>query len=80
MFGTALVMAAFLLQISILVRKRRAGALSMRAAVLNIAASASLLGYAVLRVDRMFIIVMGFQLAATLVILILQLRYRSSVA
>ena len=80
MLGTALVMAAFLLQISILVRKRRAGALSVKAGVLNLTFSASILGYAILRGDEIFVVVMAFQLAANLVILALLLRYRNNVA
>lgn len=75
--GTALVMAAFLLQISILVRKRRAGALSLGSSLLNLTASASLMGYALLRADQTFVIVMGAQLVATCVILALHLRYRN---
>ena len=79
MLGTALVMAAFLLQISILVRKRRAGALSVKSGVLNLTSSASILGYAILRGDEIFVIVMAFQLAANLVILALLLLYRNNV-
>ena len=80
MLGTALVMVAFVFQIAILVRKRKAGGLSIGASVLNMTASASLLAYALLRDEPMFIIIMGFQLAATLVILILNFNYRNRTA
>ena len=77
MLGTTLVMVAFVFQIAILVRKRKAGGLSIGSSVLNMTASASLLAYALLRDEPMFIIIMGFQLAATLVILILNFNYRN---
>ncbi|MCH2186493.1 PQ-loop domain-containing transporter [Myxococcota bacterium] len=77
MTGTALVMVAFVFQIAILVRKRKAGGLSIGSSVLNVTASTSLLAYALLRDEPMFIIIMGFQLAATLVILILNFNYRN---
>ena len=77
MLGTALVMVAFVFQIAILVRKRKAGGLSIGSSVLNVTASTSLLAYALLRDEPMFIIIMGFQLAATLVILILNFNYRN---
>jgi uncharacterized protein with PQ loop repeat len=77
MLGTALVMVAFVFQIAILVRKRKAGGLSIGSSVLNMTASASLLAYALLRDEPMFIIIMGFQLVATLVILILNFNYRN---
>ena len=80
MLGTALVMVAFVFQIAILVRKRKAGGLSIGSSVLNVTASASLLAYALLRDEPMFIIIMGFQLAATLVILILNFNYRNRTA
>ena len=80
MLGTALVMVAFVFQIAILVRKRKAGGLSIGSSVLNMTASASLLAYALLRDEPMFIIIMGFQLAATLVILILNFNYRNRTA
>jgi len=77
MLGTALVMVAFVFQIAILVRKRKAGGLSIGSSVLNMTASASLFAYALLRDEPMFIIIMGFQLVATLVILILNFNYRN---
>ncbi len=77
MLGTALVMVAFVFQIAILVRKRKAGGLSIGSSVLNMTASTSLLAYALLRDEPMFIIIMGFQLVATLVILILNFNYRN---
>jgi len=80
MLGTALVMVAFVFQIAILVRKRKAGGLSIGSSVLNMTASTSLLAYALLRDEPMFIIIMGFQLAATLVILILNFNYRNRTA
>lgn len=80
MLGTALVMVAFVFQIAILVRKRKAGGLSIGSSVLNVTASTSLLAYALLRDEPMFIIIMGFQLAATLVILILNFNYRNRTA
>lgn len=80
MLGTALVMVAFVFQIAILVRKRKAGGLSIGSSVLNMTASASLLAYALLRDEPMFIIIMGFQLVATLVILILNFNYRNRTA
>ena len=78
--GTALVMVAFVLQIGILLKKRKAGGLSIGSSVLNMAASSSLLAYAVHRGETMFTIVMGFQLAATLSILILNSFYRNRTA
>ncbi|MAJ61660.1 MAG: hypothetical protein CBC48_18120 [bacterium TMED88] len=80
MTGTALVMIAFIFQIAILVRKRKAGGLSIGSSVLNMTASTSLLAYALLRDEPMFSVIMGFQLAATLVILILHLIYRNRTA
>ena len=78
--GTALVMVAFVFQIGILLKKRKAGGLSVGSSALNMTASGSLLAYALLRGETMFIIVMGFQLAATLSILILNLFYRNRTA
>ena len=78
--GTALVMVAFVFQIGILLKKRKAGGLSVGSSVLNMTASSSLLAYALLRGETMFTIVMGFQLAATVVILILNLIYRNQTA
>ena len=80
MIGTALVMIAFIFQIAILVRKRKAGGLSIGSSVLNMTASTSLLAYALLRDEPMFSVIMGFQLVATLVILILHLIYRNRTA
>ena len=60
MTGTALVMVAFVFQIAILVRKRKAGGLSIGSSVLNMTASTSLLAYALLRDEPMFSVIMGF--------------------
>lgn len=73
--GTALTMIAFLPQIRVLRKSRRAGALSVKSNAINLTACASLLAYAVLRDDLIFVIIMGFQLASTLVILALNIRY-----
>jgi hypothetical protein len=78
--GTALVMVAFVFQIAILLRKRKAGGLSVSSSILNMTASSSLLAYALLRGELMFTVVMGFQLLATLFILILNLIYRNQTA
>jgi uncharacterized protein with PQ loop repeat len=78
MVGTALVMAAFVPQIAVLLKTRRAGALSVKSNALNMTASISLFGYAVLRDDMIFIITMGFQLVAAIVILVLNIRYRDT--
>jgi len=80
MMGTALVMLAFVFQITILLRKRKAGGLSIGSSILNMTASSSLLAYALLRGELMFTVVMGFQLVATLLILILHLIYRNRTA
>lgn len=77
MIGTALVILAFVFQIGILLKTRRAGGLSIGSSVLNMTASGSLFAYAMLREESMFTIVMGFQLAATLSILVLNLLYRN---
>jgi len=77
MIGTALVMVAFVFQIGILLKKRKAGGLSIGSSVLNMTASSSLLAYAMLRQELKITVVMGFQLAATLSILILHLYYRN---
>ena len=76
MVGTALIMLAFVPQIALLLRTRRAGALSVKSNALNATASAVLFGYALLRGDLIFIAVMGFQLAATIVIVVLNILYR----
>ena len=69
-------MAAFVPQIAVLLKTRRAGALSAKSSALNMAASLSLFVYAILRDDIIFVITMGFQLAAGIVILALNIRYR----
>jgi uncharacterized protein with PQ loop repeat len=74
--GTALIMTAFVPQISILLKTRRAGALSVKSSALNMTASISLFIYAVLRDDMIFLITMGFQLVAGIVILVLNIRYQ----
>ena len=78
--GTGLVMAAFVFQIAILLRKRKAGGLSIGSSILNMTASSSLLAYALLRNEPMFTLIMGFQLAATFFILCLHLIYRNRTA
>ena len=78
MIGTALIMAAFVPQIALLLRTRRAGALSVKSNALNMTASVSLFAYAVLRDDMIFVVTMGFQLAAAIVILVLNIRYRDT--
>ena len=59
MVGTVLIMLAFVPQITLLVRTRRAGALSVKSNALNATASGVLFGYALLRGDLIFIAVMG---------------------
>ena len=76
--GTTLIMAAFVPQIVVLLKTRRAGALSVKSNALNLTASISLFAYAVLRDDIIFIVSMGFSLAATIVILVLNIRYRDA--
>lgn len=76
MVGTALIMAAFVPQIALLLKTRRAGALSVKSNALNMTAAISLFGYAVLRDDMIFVVTMGFQLAAAIVILALNIRFR----
>ena len=80
MVGTALIMLAFVPQIALLLRTRRAGALSVKSNALNAAASGVMLGYALLRGDVIFIAVMGFQLAAAIVIVVLNILYRGDAA
>jgi uncharacterized protein with PQ loop repeat len=75
--GTTLIMLAFVPQIALLLRTRRAGALSVKSNALNATASGVLFGYALLRGDLIFLVVMGFQLAATIVIVVLNILYRS---
>jgi uncharacterized protein with PQ loop repeat len=69
-------MLAFVPQIALLLRTRRAGALSVRSNVLNTTASGVLCAYALLRGDVIFITVMGYQFVAAIVILVLNIRYR----
>ena len=76
MVGTVLIMAAFVPQISVLLKTRRAGALSVRSNLLNMTASISLFIYAVSRDDIIFVITMGFQLVAGIVIVVLNIRYQ----
>jgi uncharacterized protein with PQ loop repeat len=69
-------MLAFVPQITLLLRTRRAGALSVKSNTLNATASGVLLAYALLRGDVIFIAVMGFQLAAAILIVALNILYR----
>ena len=78
--GTALIMLAFVPQIALLLRTRRAGALSVKSNALNATASGVLFGYALLRGDLIFIAVMGFQLAAAIVIFVLNILYQGDAA
>jgi uncharacterized protein with PQ loop repeat len=78
MVGTALIIAAFVPQIVLLLKTRRAGALSVKSNALNMMASISLFLYAILRDDVIFAVTMSVQLAAAIMILILNLRYRSA--
>jgi uncharacterized protein with PQ loop repeat len=80
MVGTTLIMLAFVPQIALLLRTRRAGALSVKSNALNATASGVLLGYALLRGDLIFIAAMGFQLAAAIVIVVLNIVYRGDAA
>ena len=73
--GTALVTFAFVPQITLLLRTHQPGALSVRSNVFNATASALLFAYALLRGDVIFIAVMGFQLAASALIVVLIIRY-----
>ena len=74
--GSALVMLAFVPQIAFLLKTRRAGGLSVRSNVLNTTASAVLFAYALLRADVVFIAVMAYQLAAAILIVVLNILYR----
>jgi uncharacterized protein with PQ loop repeat len=74
--GTGLVMLAFVPQIALLLRTRRAGALSVKSSALNTTASGVLFAYAMLRSDLIFIVVMGYQLAAAILIVVLNILYR----
>jgi len=74
--GTALNMFAFVPQIELLLKTHHAGALSVRSNVLNAAASGLLFAYAWLRGDLIFIVVMGYQLAASALIVVLNVLYR----
>lgn len=75
--GTVLVMLAFVPQIVLLLRTRRAGALSIRSNAINATASGLLFCYALLRGDMIFSVVMGYQLAAAILIFVLNVKYRS---
>jgi uncharacterized protein with PQ loop repeat len=74
--GTALTMIAFVPQIMVLARKRRAGALSGQSLGLDVVAGATLLAYAVERHEPVFVTILAFQLACSLAILALGLAYR----
>ncbi len=74
--GTALIMLAFVPQIALLLRTRRAGGLSVKSNALNATSSGVLFMYALLRGDIIFIAVMGFQLVAATLILALNVLYR----
>jgi uncharacterized protein with PQ loop repeat len=74
--GTGLIMLAFVPQIALLLRTRRAGALSIKSNALNMSASGLLFAYALLRGDIIFTVVMSYQLAAAILILVLNIRYR----
>jgi uncharacterized protein with PQ loop repeat len=74
--GTAVVMLAFVPQVALLLKTRRAGALSVKSTALNMTAAATLFAYALLRGDPIFIAVMAYQLAAGILILVLNIRYR----
>jgi uncharacterized protein with PQ loop repeat len=75
--GTALTMIAFVPQIMVLARQRRAGALSGQSLGLDVVAGATLLVYAVVQRERVFVVVLAFQLACSLAILALGLAYRT---
>jgi len=68
-------MLAFVPQIVLLLRTRRAGALSVKSSALNTTASGVLFAYALLRGDLIFIVVMGYQLAAATLIVVLDVLY-----
>jgi uncharacterized protein with PQ loop repeat len=74
--GTALIMLAYVPQITRLLRTRRTDALSVKSNILNAAASGLLFMYALLRGDLIFILVMGYQLAAAIVIIALNVLCR----
>ena len=76
MVGTALVMAAFVPQISLLLKSKKVGALNLNSTVLNMMATLSLFAYAIVRDNTIFIVTLGFQLAAAIVILVLNIRYQ----
>jgi uncharacterized protein with PQ loop repeat len=76
--GTVLIMFAFVPQIRLLLKTHRAGALSVKSNILNTTASGVLFAYAMLRGDLVFIAVMSFQLAATILIVVLNIRYRET--
>lgn len=74
--GTALIMLAYVPQITRLLRTRRTDALSVKSNILNVAASGLLFMYALLRGDLIFSLVMGYQLAAAIVIILLNVLCR----
>jgi uncharacterized protein with PQ loop repeat len=74
--GAALNMFAFVPQIALLFKTHQAGALSVRSNVLNMTASGFLFAYAWQRGDLVFIVVMGYQLAASALIAVLNVLYR----
>lgn len=76
MVGTALVMAAFVPQINLLLKSKKVGALNLKSTVLNMMATLSLFAYAIVRDNTIFIVTLGFQLAAAIVILVLNIRYQ----
>jgi uncharacterized protein with PQ loop repeat len=76
LLGTALIMIAFVPQIVLLLRTRRAGALSVKSNILNTTASGLLFAYALLRGDIIFSVVMGYQLACALLIVVLNIAYQ----
>ena len=76
MVGTALVMAAFVPQISLLLKSKKVGALNLKSTMLNMMATLSLFAYAIVRDNTIFIVTLGFQLAAAIVILVLNIRYQ----
>jgi uncharacterized protein with PQ loop repeat len=69
-------MIAFVPQIVLLLRTRRAGALSVKSNILNTTASGLLFAYALLRGDIIFSVVMGYQLACALLIVVLNIAYQ----
>ena len=76
--GTVLIVLAYVPQITLLLSTRRAGALSLKSNALNATASGLLFAYALLRGDLIFSLVMGYQLAATILIVVLNTLYRGN--